>query len=92
MLVQLVAQGTLPTLAQSETPLAEAAAGFAGNGAALLLTVGAAISILGTNFNTMLFGPRYMYALAMDGYLPRGLARLHPRWRTPWPRRRTGAR
>ena len=83
VLVQLVAQGTLPTLAQSETPLAEAAAGFAGNGAALLLTVGAAISILGTNFNTMLFGPRYMYALAMDGYLPRGLARLHPRWRTP---------
>ena len=83
VLVQLVAQGTLPTLSQSETPLAEAAAGFAGNGAALLLTVGAAISILGTNFNTMLFGPRYMYALAMDGYLPRGLARLHPRWRTP---------
>ena len=83
VLLQLVAQGTLPTLSQSETPLAEAAAGFAGNGAALLLTVGAAISILGTNFNTMLFGPRYMYALAMDGYLPRGLARLHPRWRTP---------
>ena len=83
VLVQLVAQGTLPTLSQSETPLAEAAAGFVGNGAALLLTVGAAISILGTNFNTMLFGPRYMYALAMDGYLPRGLARLHPRWRTP---------
>ncbi|MFP7721872.1 APC family permease [Lysobacter sp. A3-1-A15] len=83
VLVQMVAQGTLPALAQSETPLAEAAAGFAGRGAALLLTVGAAISILGTNFNTMLFGPRYMYALALDGYLPRPLARLHPRWRTP---------
>ena len=83
VLVQLVAQGTLPALAQSQTPLAEAAAGFAGTGAALLLTVGAAVSILGTNFNTMLFGPRYMYALAMDGYLPRALARLHPRWRTP---------
>jgi basic amino acid/polyamine antiporter, APA family len=81
--VQAVAQGTLPGIAQSDTPLAEAAAGFAGTGAALLLTVGAAISILGTNFNTMLFGPRYMYALALDGTLPRQLARVHPRWRTP---------
>jgi basic amino acid/polyamine antiporter, APA family len=81
--VQAVAQGTLPGIAQSDTPLAEAAATFAGTGAALLLTVGAAISILGTNFNTMLFGPRYMYALALDGTLPRQLAKVHPRWRTP---------
>ncbi|GAB3726894.1 APC family permease [Luteimonas pelagia] len=81
--VQAVAQGTLPGIAQSETPLAEAAATFAGTGAALLLTVGAAVSILGTNFNTMLFGPRYMYALSVDGLLPRPLAKVHPRWRTP---------
>lgn len=81
--VQAVAQGTLPGIAQSGAPLAVAAATFAGTGAALLLTVGAAISILGTNFNTMLFGPRYMYALAVDGYLPRPLAAIHPRWRTP---------
>jgi basic amino acid/polyamine antiporter, APA family len=81
--VQAVAQGTLPGIAQSQAPLAEAAAAFAGPGAALLLTVGAAISILGTNFNTMLFGPRYMYALAVDGTLPRPLAKVHPRWRTP---------
>jgi amino acid transporter len=81
--VQAVAQGTLPGIAQSDTPLAEAAATFAGTGAALLLTVGAAVSILGTNFNTMLFGPRYMYALAVDGTLPRPLAKVHPRWRTP---------
>jgi amino acid transporter len=81
--VQAVAQGTLPGIAESDTPLAEAAATFAGTGAALLLTVGAAVSILGTNFNTMLFGPRYMYALAVDGTLPRPLAKVHPRWRTP---------
>lgn len=81
--VQLVAQGTLPGLAGSKTPLADAAAGFAGHWAALLLTFGAVVSILGTNSNTMMFGPRYLQALAADGYGPRGLATLHPRFRTP---------
>jgi basic amino acid/polyamine antiporter, APA family len=81
--VQIVAQGTLPDLAASATPLADAASAFAGPGAALLLSVGAAISILGTNSNTMLIGPRYLYALAADGFGPRALARVHPRWRTP---------
>ncbi|MCF7223139.1 APC family permease [Marilutibacter chinensis] len=81
--VQVVAQGTLPGLAGSETPLADAARTFGGGGAALLLTVGAAVSILGSNSNTMLFGPRYLYALAADGYGPGALARVHPRFRTP---------
>lgn len=81
--VQVVAQGIVPDLAASTTPLADAARGFGGAGAALLLTVGAAISILGTNSNTMLIGPRYLYAMAADGFGPRALARIHPRYRTP---------
>jgi len=82
-LVQLVALGTLPGLTQSSSPLAEAAGSFAGHWAALLLTIGAAISILGTNNNTMLFGPRYVYALSVDGFGPQALGRIHPRFRTP---------
>ncbi len=81
--VQWIALGTLPGLAQSRTPLAEAAARFGGGWLALLLTVGAAVSILGTNSNTIMLGPRYLHALAMDGYGPRALARIHPRFRTP---------
>jgi amino acid transporter len=81
--VQLVAQGTLPGLAQSATPLADAASRFSGETLALILTVGATISILGTNSNTMLFGPRVLYALAQDGFGPRLLAGIHPRFRTP---------
>jgi amino acid transporter len=81
--VQLVAQGTLPGLAASSTPLADAAAGFGGEGLALLLTVGAALSILGTSNATLLLGPRFLHTLAMGGYGPRLLARVHPRWRTP---------
>lgn len=81
--IQAVALGTLPNLATSTSPLAEAAGGFAGPGAVLLLTVGAVVSILGTTSSTTLFGPRYVYALSRDGYGPAVLGRVHPRWRTP---------
>ncbi len=81
--VQLVAQGTLPDLAASSTPLADAAARFGGEGLALLLTVGAALSILGTSNATLLLGPRFLHTLAVGGYGPRVLARVHPRFRTP---------
>jgi basic amino acid/polyamine antiporter, APA family len=83
VLIQVVALGTLPGLAQSRSPLADAAAGFAGRPAVWLMTVGAAISILGTLNNTVLFGARYAYALSLDGAGPAALARIHPAWRTP---------
>jgi basic amino acid/polyamine antiporter, APA family len=81
--VQWIALGTLPALAQSQTPLAAAAARFGGGWLALLLTIGAAVSILGTNSNTIMLGPRYLHAMAMDGFGPRALANIHPRFRTP---------
>ena len=81
--VQLVAQGTLPGLADSATPLADAAARFGGEGLALLMTAGAALSILGTSNATMLLGPRFLHTLAVNGHGPRGLARVHPRFNTP---------
>ncbi len=81
--VQWVALGTLDDAASSASPLADAARAMAGPGAGLLLTVGAALSILGTQSNTILIGPRYLFALARDGYGPAALARLHPRFRTP---------
>lgn len=81
--VQVVAQGTLPGLADSITPLADAAFSFSGETLALVLTVGAVISILGTNQNTMMLGPRVLYALSLDGFGPRMLSRIHPRFHTP---------
>jgi amino acid transporter len=79
----LVALGTLPDLAHSASPLAAAAEMFAGHSGAWLLTMGAMLSIIGIAGNTMLSGPRYLYALATDGYGPRWLARVHPKYRTP---------
>jgi basic amino acid/polyamine antiporter, APA family len=81
--VQVVALGTLPGLARSSAPLADAAQRFAGHSGAWLLTLGAMLSIAGIAGNTMLSGPRYLFALACDGYGPRWLARVHPKFRTP---------
>lgn len=81
--VQVVALGTLPGLARSSSPLADAAGRFAGHFGAGLLSAGAVLSIAGTAGNTMLIGPRYLFALARDGYGPRWLARVHPHYRTP---------
>ena len=82
-LVQIVALGTLPDLATSKSPLAESAAQFAGRTAGLFLTLGAMVSIVGNISNTTLMGPRYLFALARDGYGPQPLAHIHPRYHTP---------
>lgn len=81
--VQAVALGTLPHLAESASPLADAASRFAGPWGAWLLTLGAILSILGILNNSTLSGPRYLFALACDGYGPRWLARAHPDYHTP---------
>jgi len=82
--VQLVALGTVPNLGASPTPLADAAAMMIGPVGGLILTLGAVLSVLGTNNNTVLAGPRYLYALAEMGKLPRVFGRIHPRYRTPY--------
>ncbi|MCP4660960.1 MAG: amino acid permease [bacterium] len=81
--VQWIALGTVPDLGASETPLADSARGFLGPWGGWLLTLGAVVSILGTNSNSVLAGPRYLFALARDGFGPRFLAAVHPRFRTP---------
>ncbi len=85
--VQFVALGTLANAGASKTPLADAARVFLGAPGALLLGAGAVFSILGTNNNTVLAGPRYLFALARDGFggkvVARWLAAIHPRFGTP---------
>ena len=85
-LIQLVALGTLPDLAErvDGAPLAVAATLLVGGWAGVVMTIGAAVSIEGNVGNTTLMGPRYLFALAEDGFGPRALARVHPKWRTPY--------
>jgi amino acid transporter len=81
--VQVVALGTLPGLAESAAPLAEAAGLFLGGWAGTLMAVAGIVSIAGNVGNTTLVGPRYLFALARDGYGPRVLAGVHPTYHTP---------
>ena len=78
------ALGTLPGLASSKTPLAEAAVLFMGAAGGLLMTAGAAVSMLGNNMGHPLSGSRNLYALAEQGDLPAIFGRVHPVYRTPW--------
>jgi amino acid transporter len=81
--IQLVTQGVLgPALAGSRTPLADAAAAVS-PGLFLLLIAGAGLSQLGYLSGDTLTAPRLVFALARDGFLPRGLARVHPRTHAP---------
>lgn len=82
-LAQIVAVGTLPELADSKTPLADAAARFLGAPGAALITLGAVISTTGNNMGGAISGSRNLFALAEQGDLPGFLARVHRRYRTP---------
>jgi APA family basic amino acid/polyamine antiporter len=84
VLIQFVAQSTLPDLANSATPLASAARRFMGPVGGVLLTVGAVLSTTGTNSALMLVTPRVLFAMAEGRQLPQIFARVHPRYRTPY--------
>jgi amino acid transporter len=82
-LAQVVALGTLPGLAASKTPLADAAALFLGPAGAAMMTVGAVFSTSGNNMGQAVSGSRNLFALAEQGDLPAVFGRVHPRFRTP---------
>jgi amino acid transporter len=84
ILIQVVALGTLPTLANDPTPLASAGRTFLGPVGAAIITLGAILSTSGSNSALMLVGPRILYALSDGGHLPTALSRIHPRYRTPF--------
>lgn len=81
--VQIVSIGTLPGLATSERPLADAAASFLGTIGASLITMAALVSILG-NLNVGLLGAtRLLFAMSEQRELPSVFAMTHPKFKTP---------
>jgi len=82
-LIQIVAVSAMPQLGASNAPLASAAQNFLGPAGALMLTLGATLSTLGSNHVNLLIGPRLLYALSRDGQMPAPLARLHATYGTP---------
>lgn len=84
ILIQVVAIGTLPGLASSEKPLADAAGAFMGPFGATLIGVGAIVSILGNLNGGLLSASRIPFAMAENSELPGALAATHEKFHTPW--------
>lgn len=84
ILIQIVAIGTLPGLAGSKTPLADAAGNFMGYFGAAFITVGALISVLGNLNGGFLAASRIPFAMAEQNELPQVLGKTHKKFRTPY--------
>jgi amino acid transporter len=82
--LQLVTTWTVPDLAHSGRPLADAARIVLGEWAAKLMAVGAVLSTFGFLCAQLVAVPRLTYAFAEQGDFPAIFARVHPRFRTPY--------
>lgn len=84
ILIQAVAIGTLPGLASSKTPLADAAGTFLGSIGAAFIAIGALVSILGNLNGGFLAASRLPYAMAEQNELPQLIGKTHAKFRTPY--------
>jgi len=82
--LQLVAQGVLGTALQgSAAPLVATATEVFGPWGTRLLLITTLLSVAGFLSADMLCSPRILYAMAEGRQLPRALATVHPRFKTP---------
>jgi APA family basic amino acid/polyamine antiporter len=63
---------------------ADVAQRLVGSGGVVFIAVVVMISTFGTLNGTMITGPRILFAMAADGMLFSRLARVHPRYRSPY--------
>jgi amino acid transporter len=83
MLVQIVSIGTLPSLATTDRPLADASQLFMGKTGALVIALGAMFSVTGTLNAIMLVGSRLPFAFSEEKQFPRVFSFIHPKYKTP---------
>ncbi|HWT94301.1 MAG TPA: amino acid permease [Solirubrobacteraceae bacterium] len=67
-----------------DAPVADAFKGIGMDWVAAFIYVGALVAVLKTVMLLMLGQSRVAFAMARDGLLPRGLAKSHPEWGTPY--------
>lgn len=82
-LIQTVCVGTLPTLAMSQRPLADAAVAFIGPVGAIVIALTAIIACAGVYGASFTPGTRLLFAMAERGQLPARFGEVHSRYRTP---------
>ena len=84
ILIQVVCIGTLPGLANSTKPLADAGSRFMGTAGGAIISAGAIISVAGNLNITVLSASRIPFAIAEQRQLPSIFARVHRRYFTPY--------
>jgi amino acid transporter len=84
VLIQIVCIGTFPGLARSERPLADASVRFLGAAGAVIVSLGALLSLAGTMNATLFAIPRVLFAMAEQRQLPRSFLITHRRFHTPY--------
>jgi amino acid transporter len=82
VLVQLVLVGSGANLTSSDAPLADAALAVA-PALGVVIAIGGLISTLGFVSGSALGTPRYLFAVAQEGQLPRRLAAVHAVHQSP---------
>lgn len=82
--LQFVVVGVLPDAAHSVRPLTDVARVTMGRAGAVLISLGALVSVYGYLSANLLTNPRAMYALAERGDFPPWFAAIHRRFRTPY--------
>jgi APA family basic amino acid/polyamine antiporter len=80
-----VAVGIVPPniLSQQSSPIAFVAEQILGPAGGVLITLGLAIAGLAATNEAILAQSHVLYAMSRDGYLPRGLCKIHKRFCTP---------
>jgi amino acid transporter len=84
ILIQIVCVGTLPGLAQSTKPLADAGSQFLGGVGGAIISAGAIISITGNLNILLLSGSRVPFAMAEQKELPSIIGTVHKQFSTPY--------
>jgi APA family basic amino acid/polyamine antiporter len=84
--VVVVAVGIVPpdVLSEQSSPIAFVAQQALGPAGAVLITIGLAITGLAATNEAILAQSRVLYAMSRDGYLPKGLCKIHKRFCTPY--------
>jgi APA family basic amino acid/polyamine antiporter len=83
--VVFVAVNIVPpaTLSQQSSPIAYVAEIALGPIGGILITIGLAIAGLAATNEAIMAQSRVLYAMSRDGYLPKGLSKIHSRFCTP---------
>jgi len=81
--IQFVVVGVVPASMHSQRPLADAAQVFLGRGGAVLVTIGALVSVYGYLSANLLTGPRQIFALAEQRDFPLLFGSVHSKLKTP---------